>query len=278
MLKTSSIIVCGIARDCGNNLPKNIRTINALCDSAKDYHVVIFENDSKDHTKQVLRDWAEARPKVHVSLNDFNQVTIPEKRKEQVVNPMFSCARIEKMARYRNFYLDYIETNNIPGDYIVVVDLDVNNIDLPGVMDSFSLMKDWDAVTANGYSRSFSSRFRRRYHDTFALIASGKSGIPKTQEDIINDQYEWAKLKPGMAPVPVDSAFGGLAIYRREAIDGCRYGVLKNNDPAVECLTEHSFLYSRMKAKGYGRICINPGMEIRYQTQVINTLKRLLKL
>ncbi len=276
-LASSSIIVCGIARDCGRNLKKNIKVIDMLCNLAKEYQVIIFENDSTDNTKQVLKDWKDNRPNVYVSLNDFNQLTIPKKEKGLKINPLFSCSRIEKMAKYRNFYLDYIEQNNIVGDYVVVLDLDVNKIFINGLIQSFSFINDWDAITANGYSRAFSSRFRRRYHDTYALIEQGKATIPKKEEDIVGDQYRLAKLVPGMPLIPVLSAFGGLTIYRREAINGCRYGVLKNNDETIECLTEHSFLYNQMKAKGYDKICINPEMQLKYQTQVFNTIKRFFK-
>ena len=274
-LSESTIIICGIARDCGKNLKKNISAINRICDCAKHYHVVIFENDSIDNTKQILLDWAEKRKNIHISLNDFKTETIPKKQSE--VNPVFSVHRIEKMASYRNFYLDYIEKENLPADYVIVADLDIKKIAVDGVINSFAVRYDWDAITANGTSRSFSSRFRKRYHDGYALIACGQESVPQTEKSIIDAQYQWAFLRPGMPLIRVASAFGGLAIYKREAINHCRYGVLLNNDEKVESRTEHYFLYSQMKAKGFDKIYINPAMQVKYQTQVMNTIRRLLK-
>ena len=274
-LSNSTLIICGIVRNCGKNLKNNIRTINRLCDLAKDSYIVMFENDSTDNTKQMLTAWANQRKNVHISLNDFNTITIP--KKQSVVNPIFSAYRNGKMASYRNYYWEYIEKENLPGDYVIVVDLDVKKIDLNGIIHSFGVHYDWDAITANGISRAFSSRFRKRYHDTYALVACGLEDIPQTEKSIKDAQYQWAFLKPGMPLIRVVSAFGGLAIYKREAIRHCRYGVLLNNDEKVESRAEHFFFYQQMKANGFDKIYINPSMCVKYQTQVMNTIRRFLK-
>jgi len=274
-LSKSTLIICGIVRNCGRNLKKNIQTINQLCDLAKDYHVVMFENDSTDNTKQILTDWAEERKKVHVSLNDFNTVTIPEKH--SVVNPIFSIHRIEKMAKYRNYYLDYIDKEKLSGDYVIIVDLDVHKIYIKGIINSFALEYEWDALAANGISRAPSSFFRKRYYDAYALIECGQENSPQTEYSIKATQYKWAFLKPGMPLIRVASAFGGLAIYKREAIANCRYGILPNEDKTVECKTEHFFFYQQMKAREFDKIYINPAMCVIYQTQVINTIRRFLR-
>jgi glycosyltransferase involved in cell wall biosynthesis len=275
-ISESTIIVCGIVRNCGENLKRNIRTIDKICNLAQDYHVVMFENDSTDNTKQILTDWAGNRKNIHISLNDFNTITIPEKQ-NTLVNPVFSVHRIEKMASYRNFYLDYIEKEKLPGDYVIVVDMDVRKIYLEGIVASFALNYEWDALTSNGISRAPSSFFRKRYYDSYALIECGQENVPQTESTIRATQYKWAFLKPDMPLIRVASAFGGLAIYKREAITGCRYGVLMNGDAKVESRTEHFFLYQQMKERGYDKIFINPAMRITYQTQVMNTIRKFLK-
>jgi len=270
-LSDSAIIICGIVRNCGMNLKKNIRTINRLCDLAKDYHVVIYENDSVDDTKQILTDWANERKNVHISLNNFNTVTIPEKRSE--VNPFFSIYRINKMASYRNNYLEYIEKENLAGDYVIMVDLDVNKICINGIINSFAVHYEWDAITANGISRSFSSKFRKQYYDTYALYACGQENIPKTEKSVAEAKRQWAFLKPGMPLIKVASAFGGLAIYKKETIKRCRYQALPNNDERVESRTEHFSFYQQMKANGYDKIFINPAMYVEYHSLAMVVLE-----
>ena len=50
----SSIIVCGIVRDAGKGLKNNIPVIDELCSYFKDYRIYVYENDSKDDTKELL--------------------------------------------------------------------------------------------------------------------------------------------------------------------------------------------------------------------------------
>jgi hypothetical protein len=274
-LSESTIIVCAIVRDCGKNLQRNILTIDKICSIAKAYHVIVFENDSVDNTKQVLLKWAESRKNIHISLNDFNSKTIPSQN--AIVNRFFSKVRIEKMAKYRNYYLEYIETNKIEADYVIVVDLDVFKIYSDGILSSFGIEQDWDCITANGYIYSPSVMYRKRYYDAYALIECGMEDMPQTEVKVKDVQYQWTFLKQGQPLIRVASAFGGLAIYKKEAITGCRYGVIDNMDERIECRTEHFYLYQQMKKNGYDKIYINPAMYIRYQTQVVNTIRKTFK-
>ena len=276
ILSETTIIICGIVRNAERGLKRNIPTINRLCERFGNYHIIMVENDSTDNTKEILQQWAKSQKNIHILLNDYHTTTIPDK-KEVTANPFFSRKRIEKMAQYRNIYLDYIAQNVLRGDYIMVVDLDVYSIDLEGVISSFTTTCEWDAVTANGYSRSFSSRFRKRYHDAYALTELGMELVPQTEETINLARYKWAFIKRKSSFIPVFSAFGGLAIYRYEALNNIRYEVLKNDDVRVEVRCEHFSLYKQMSAAGFNKVFINPDMRIKYQTQIINTLRRWLK-
>jgi hypothetical protein len=109
------------------------------------------------------------------------------------------------------------------------------------------------------------------------LIECGQENIPQTEYSIKAAQYKWAFLKLDMPLIRVASAFGGLAIYNRGAIANCRYGIMENEDEKVECKTEHFFLYRQMKANGFDKIYINPAICIKYQTQIINTIRRFLR-
>ena len=277
VLSESNIIVCSIVRDCGRGLKRNIPIIDSICDLSNSYQVIIFENDSVDKTKSRLENWAKERKNISVLSESYKTQTIPSKEKNNLVNPYYSEARISKMALYRNKYLSYIKENKLEADYVIIVDLDVFHISLNGILSSFGVNNDWDVITANGISRSFSSKFRRRYHDAYALTECGLENIPQTEKTINENRYKWAFLKNGMPLIPVTSAFGGLGIYKKKAIEGCRYGVILNADQRVECKTEHFYLYNEMKQKGYNKIFINPSMHVKYQTQFRNTIIRFLK-
>ena len=195
VLSKSKIIICSIVRDCEKNLSNNIKVINELCDLAREHIIIVFENDSKDNTKIVLKNWSNERPNIYVNMTDFNVgKTIPDS-KNISVNPFYSRVRIDKMAMYRNQYMDYLDKFNITGDFLIVVDLDVVSIDLNGVVDSFGQIMDWHAISSNGIS--LSPRLSKRYHDTYALVEFGFQNIPQTEKSIKVNQYRFSNLKKG---------------------------------------------------------------------------------
>ena len=263
-LNESTIIVCSIVRDAEQGLRANIPVVRKLCGLCKDYRIVVFENDSKDATKELLELWAsEDRPRIRaVCSNTDGMQTIPLQR-EVKVNRFFCRQRIEKMAKLRNQYLEYVEQKGWHGDYLIVVDLDVAQLNLAGILSSFESNMEWDAVTAFGYSTS--PRLKRRYHDTYALIKWGENDIPQTEDMTIRYADEFGRIKPTDDWVRIYSGFGGLAIYRFEAVKGLRYSVIQNDDSRVEVRSEHVALYKKMMERGFDKFYINPAMTLKYQ-------------
>ena len=54
--KTSNLTVAIalLARDCGETLEKNISMVETIGGLFRSYKVIIYENDSKDNTKEIL--------------------------------------------------------------------------------------------------------------------------------------------------------------------------------------------------------------------------------
>ena len=57
-MSASSVVICGIARDCSSQLFKLIPKLETLGDIFKSYKVVVIENDSVDDTAEVVLAWA----------------------------------------------------------------------------------------------------------------------------------------------------------------------------------------------------------------------------
>lgn len=272
VLANSKIIICSIVRDCAKDLINNIKVINQLCDLSKEYFIIVFENDSKDNTKNVLRKWANERDNIYISLKDLNLGNTIPNSESTTSNPFYSKARIDKMAMYRNQYLDYVDKMNVVGDFIIIVDLDVSNINLDGILHSFGQDREWDAIAANGIS--LSPKISTRYHDTYALVESGFQNISQTEETIKNNQYRFSFLKKGLTLFQVFSAYGGLVIYRYEVVKGLRYAVLPNDDKRVEVRCEHFGLNKQIQNRGYNKFFINPNMIIKYQKLTLRLVYR----
>ena len=272
-----TIIICGIVRNAERGLKRNIPEIKRLCQMSKGYKVFVYENDSTDMTKKLLKEWHDSDPaNVFVSLNDTSaQPTIPSVSDVPSINPFYSQKRIDKMAKLRNAYMQFVDDMGWSADYFVVLDLDVARISADNIMSSF-VREDWDAVTAFGYSTS--PKLKRRYHDTYALTELGDEENPQTEEKIIRNSEKYANLNDGDPWVRVFSAFGGLAIYRFESIKGVRYEALENNDPRVQVKCEHYSIYYQMKRRGFDRVYINPAMSLKYQELTLkiiyNSIKR----
>jgi hypothetical protein len=278
LLKESMLIICGIVRNTEKGLKKNIPVINSLCDIAKDYRIVIYENDSTDNTKQILKKWADDRgsEKIHVLLNEGVSVeeTIPLSNNVSC-NSFFSKKRIEKMVYFRNQYLSYYRNMAWEADYVIVVDLDVATLFIENILSSFALPNEWDAVTAYGYSLSPS--LKRRYHDTYALVEYEKENEPQTEIKMKKLALKYGKMKNNNSLIRVFSAFGGLAIYRYEAIKNIDYQLISNNDNRVEVYCEHFSIYLQMKKNGYDKVYINPCMHLKYQVVTLNLIYKTIK-
>lgn len=263
LLAESSIIVCGIVRDCDKQLKKNIEVVNSLLKLCKCYNVIMVENDSVDDTKQILEDWSKKDKNIHVISGDFGEKTIPHKKNVDG-NPFYSAHRIGRMAKYRNEYLKYINDKGLTADFIVVIDMDISRIELSGILDSFGSPFAWDVITANGYSMSPS--FTKRYHDAYALTEWESKDIPLTERIIIKNQKKYGSLKKGMAPIRVFTAFGGISIYKALLFENVKYELFENDDKEVKVRCEHYSLFKQFSDKGHDLFFINPAMLVKYQS------------
>jgi glycosyltransferase involved in cell wall biosynthesis len=274
VMKDTTVSICSIVRDCGREVAANIPRVEKLRTLFRDSEVVIFENDSKDNTKEVLRKWQQKSFNVHVFTDDFGGGNTIPSRQQVNGNPNFSAYRIDKMARYRNNYMQYLNTGGIDRDFVIVIDLDIAGFDIEGIVHSFGTLRKWDCITANG--KSLSSRMTSQYHDSYALVEYGQINRPQTEEIIYSNQERFSFLKTGMPLIPVDSAFGGLAIYRWSSLEGLYYSSMPNDDPRVKSKCEHAALHKQMKESGRGSIYINPSMTLKYREITLDLILKKL--
>lgn len=274
LMSSSSIVICSIVRNSEKALIRNIPNIEKLREKFTESQIIIFENDSEDDTKNILREWSKNKSKVLIRCENYKKMTIP-KSDVNGVNRFFSFERISKMSEYRNQYLKSLASLNISFDFVMIIDLDIVGFSLDGIAHSFGLKNHWDVITANGYS--YSSSLKRRYHDTYALVELGKENQPQTEKEIFTNQKKWSFLKKNIPLIPVYSAFGGVAIYRYDVIENKRYDIIKNKDRRVEVKCEHFSLNHLIQKKGNKRIFINPNMEVFYERVSLSKIIQYLK-
>jgi hypothetical protein len=236
------VAITGLARDVGRILPLTIRRIENLARLFADSQVVVFENDSQDDTRLLLRRWAGANRRVDVT----------SERLDDPVNPATRCLdRAGRMAFYRQRCQERV-LELCPGfDAVIIVDFDVlGGFSLDGIASSFG-WPGWDFVGANGLicRRHGLAMNALRQYDTWA-IRFDAALTPLSSAAAGGLVYE-----RGGPLVPVTCCFGGLGIYRMEAFRHGRYGTTD---------TEHAGFHRELIRQGFGRLYLNPSQILIY--------------
>jgi hypothetical protein len=247
-LSQSSVLVVGVARNCEKHLLNSVAGIQGAFVSAKVVTFLVIESDSTDKTVEILR-------RLSSECKSFDFVSLGHLRGQFPL-------RTERIAFCRNYYLKLIdETPEYRNaDYVVIADFDGVNVRLSSrSVSSCWLRSDWDVCTANQYGR---------YYDIWALRHPlwspndcweqanflFNSGTRRYQSVFASVISRMIVLDQNSAWVEVESAFGGLAIYRKAALQSVRYNGLT---PSGEEICEHVSLHFQIRRNG-GRIFVNP--------------------
>ncbi|MCP3932130.1 MAG: glycosyltransferase family 2 protein [Bacteroidetes bacterium] len=230
-------IFCGLARDVIESLPIMMAKIEKLGQKFKDYKVVIYENDSMDGSREMLMYWQRINPNVEIISEQLNA-----RKWGQVLD----MDRTADMSEYRNRYLRHILEKKYKFDYLIVLDLDIPlGFSYDGIAHTFSY-DEWDVMGSNGrwvnpYGDPIPNPL---FYDAFAFRPKGE---PELQDfETINS----LQFQRGEDLVPVESSFGGLAIYKSAGIlAGARYG-------GHDC--EHVVLHHRLRENGFDKQFLNP--------------------
>lgn len=224
-------VFLGCAKNCAVYLPLVYRyTIEPISELFDETHTIIYENDSTDKTLTELRKFA-----THI---------ISEKN--------VKGSRTGILAHGRNMVMSKALELHPDADYFIVLDLDnvcATAINIAVFKDALDHADQWDAISFN----------RETYYDIWALRwekypencwkkGLGHSYVNESQRAIISE------LKERDTYLPVQSAFGGFAIYKPNAVVGCVYSGDSND--GVDC--EHVSFHKDMIEKNGARILISP--------------------
>jgi hypothetical protein len=173
--------------------------------------------------------------------------------------------RIRRIAKCRNTYMEKLDELLAAGqtiDFVVVADLD-------GVNSKVSLGEPIEELISE--SKVICTNQRSRYYDILALrklgwveedyrmlncreISSGQDPLIAYIHNVSNKQL---KIHYSSPSIPVESAFGGLALYPSRALAGLRYSPELLSPGINEC--EHVSLHGLVKRRGF-EIEISPSL------------------
>jgi len=249
-----NVIVCGCTRNSEPYLEANLLALYKVRPCFDQFRILVYENDSTDRTRAVL-----ARFRAMHADFYFMQ--------ENGVDRLLK-SRTERIAHGRNRLIRYVSAHRDVFDYMIMVDLDVAVPFLAVQLGRiFEMQQDWDVLTANCFGR---------YYDIWALRIGKNNWDPQLHgkiwaQSIDSDCWQQPQaiktvanaqrvIPPGSPLIPVDSAFGGLAIYKVGVLQGCSY-----SRSSQTC--EHVAFHEQLRRKNGARIFICPALQVQCQTE-----------
>ena len=246
----STLLVTGLARDCGEHLAEEIQRIeNHAAKIFSQVKFFIVESDSIDNSATVMSQIYKRKGNVQfVSLGKLS-TEFPE--------------RINRLRYCRNHYVSFIRktpTEDKP-DFIMVVDYDIKNRALNlSPLRNLILEDWWDGLFINQ---------KGPYYDIYALRKKGwvEDDCFKTYQELAlkmptreaKKKAIWSQMRRiplDEELIEVDSAFGGLGVYRREVFENFDYKLTSEKDIGE---SEHVSLHKKIVDSG-GRLFIVPEM------------------
>jgi len=244
----SKILLAGPVRNVAHTIQNEVETLVKSLGGFKVIHCFVVESDSSDDTVKKLQE-------LQGVIQNFSYVSAGKLSEKYP-------RRTDRIALCRNLIIDAVANNPefADIDFIAMADLDgMNGLITPDkIVDCWEADERWDVVTANQQGP---------YYDIWALRHPEWCPVDCWQhkqslEEVIGDgaaenlavTARQPVLSPQLGFIEVDSAFGGLAIYKREAFLAGRYAGV--DSVAGFDVADHVPFHQELRAKGY-KIYIN---------------------
>ncbi|MDB9772158.1 hypothetical protein OAC11_05085 [Alphaproteobacteria bacterium] len=254
-----SFLIVGTVRNCQSTITSEVRHLNQVFVGAAQVRWLLVESDSDDNTLDCL-----SSLKTEVGLFDYLAMG---RLKDQFPE------RARRIAVCRDAYVKEIQRRPEYSevDYVVVADLDGMCRDLTAEsVESCWSRNDWLACFGNqpkGYYDLWALRHEswspkdpfRTYRE---LVTLGVKPAIAYKTSVID---KILKIETNIPWIAVESAFGGLGIYRIEAFKHADYSV-DGEYPADTC--EHT-TFNRKLGVSSSKLYINPSLvNIQYSNHV----------
>ena len=251
LIKKQSVVIAGCCINVAYFIKRNLFIMDEIGKQFKEYKIVVFENDSKDSTRNILIE----NKKDHYDYIFEDNVNIQN--------------RTERIAHCRNKILNHVNTNYSNFNYLLMLDLDdvLSSGKLVETIHTCFLYKldQWDAMFANCSDK---------YYDIYALRKKkyltsccwNNANIMKQLGVPHKDAYATC-IDKYIINYPMDSklisvisAFGGAGLYKLKSIEDAKYvGIEPTHLDQQIC--EHVPFHKNMVDRGC-KLYINPTMLI----------------
>ncbi|CAJ1349736.1 unnamed protein product [Effrenium voratum] len=265
LARPATLLVAGLARDAEAALPGLRRKLEGLAEHFFKVHLILVENDSADGTQKYLRRWAQqSSPRFTVEpvilrFRDSQDVGKYGNR-GQLKSKGWGHDGVKFLAKLRNIYLRRLREFKGP-HWILMIDVDIGHWEDSRILEALGHETHWHVLCAHSWYRTGA------LYDAFALrsrelqpAAPGKFEAEQARaffpHGLCGLQDRWGESSRTL--IPVDSCFGGLALYREELLTefkDCNY-----SEDVDDC--EHVSLHTCIRAKG-GVVALYPRLAPR---------------
>lgn len=232
-----NVLIMGCARDAEPALEANLTRLDEIRRFFNFSSVFLFENDSKDNSKEILDNYAKTHYNTIFSSEKLNTNKLSDQSIERRVN----------MAYVRNKYLEHAKKkykNGYKLDLIIVLDLDIiGGYSYTGLLNSLSYLNKHTCIGSNSIYYQDKTRL---FYDSWAYLDSNN----KSEEE-----KNLMCFHRGEPLVEVDSVFGGLMVYSAS--------ILEHNIKYEHWSCDHVTLHKQLKDLGY-KIYLNPSQIVLY--------------
>lgn len=227
----------GVVRDAQPALERNLMCLEHMRGFFNSSSVFLFENDSKDNSKEILDNYAKTHYNTIFSSEKLNTNKLSDQSLERRVN----------MAYVRNKYLEYAKKkykSNYNLDLIIILDLDIiGGYSYTGLLNSLSYFNNNICIGSNSI---YYQNYQRLYYDTWAY---------KDSYNKIEQEKNLMIFHRGEKPFQVDSCFGGLILYPASILEhDIKYDIWS---------CDHVTLNKQLKDLDY-KVLLNPSQIVLY--------------
>jgi hypothetical protein len=251
-LKNCSLIITVCGRNVESHLSVFRWNIENIASLFGEYHIFIGESDSTDKTLIYLRQWSEKNDRVTIKTYGNLSHSI--------------AGRSDRIAYCRNDLLDEARSTDLfrlpKHTFYMVADADTNTrLNRSIFLSNFDyLIDEWGAMTASQYSGYYDIWALRNdvvnydcWHIVHNLLVIFVT-FNRVVEIYINIHQK--SIPSNHSLIPVNSAFGGAAIYQIKYLNECRYSGYESF-----AICEH-VSFNLCVTRNGGKIFINPKFQI----------------
>ena len=263
-------LVVGLVRNSEGQVKEDVRRLKSAIGQTKRLDWLLIESDSSDSTVDDLRE-------LSLEIENFKFMSLG-------ILGVILKPRTERIAHCRNTYLYEIRQNALyqDVDYIIVADFDgINTSISKSGIESCWQREDWDMCAANQngpYYDIWALRHRDwSPNDCYAQYNFLNQYEINTKKNLRNTVHSRMITIPASRDwIAVDSAFGGLAIYKKKLFD---FGEYRGLSEMGEEICEHIHFHEKLILGG-ARLFINPALitaEYTEHTEILLLSKRILQ-